>query len=66
MLYSGDERHAGNHIFGDYRVKVRIVRRTHPRTTADTCQQRGSKQNESDSLHVAVPTLLPFLILLPQ
>jgi hypothetical protein len=35
MLYPGDERHAGRHTLSDYRLKVRIVRRTHTRATAE-------------------------------
>jgi hypothetical protein len=48
MLYAGDERHTGRHTLGDHRLKVRIVRLTHPRTTTGTEKRRYSKQAESD------------------
>jgi hypothetical protein len=67
MLYTGDERHAGRHILSDNRLKLRVVRRAHTRATTDTCQQRRSKQNESNGPQLAAPAALPrFFILVPQ
>src|SRR5882757_1782255 len=66
MLDAGDERHTRRNTLGDHRLKVRIVRRTYPRTTTDTQKQRYSKQAEGSGSQLGVPdNALPDLVLFP-